>query len=83
MKEAVDLRRELARDNPGEHNANLAVSLRGLGLVYFKLDRYEDALSAMTEAVELARELTHNNPGQFNAAFAGHSCYFNLLFHFG
>ena len=61
-QEAVDLYRELARDNPQTFNSELAMSLNNLGIWLGNLGRREEALKATLNSVDLFRELAQDFP---------------------
>ncbi len=64
-KEAVEIRRELARKNPDAFLPYLAGSLNNLGSDLSDLGRREEALAATEEAVEKYRQLARKNPDAF------------------
>jgi tetratricopeptide (TPR) repeat protein len=69
-REAVELRRELAKRNPDAFQPDLAMSLNNLGARLSALGQREAALAATREAVELRRELATRNPDGFQPDLA-------------
>ncbi|KAF7966139.1 hypothetical protein HWV62_39934, partial [Athelia sp. TMB] len=69
-QEAVTLLRELARERPAVHNADLARCLSSLSVRLSALGRTQEALSTVEEAVSLRRALAAERPAAHNAALA-------------
>jgi tetratricopeptide (TPR) repeat protein len=64
-KEAVDIRRALAKDRPDAFLPDLAMSLNNLGGDLTNLGRREEALAASKEAVDIYRALAKDRPDAF------------------
>lgn len=64
-REAVELYRTLAANNPDTFERDLAKSLGGLGVLLSELGHRKPALAASREAVELHRALVVRRPGAF------------------
>jgi uncharacterized protein YegL/tetratricopeptide (TPR) repeat protein len=62
-REAVDIRRVLAAQNPGIYLPDMAMSLNNLGTMLSETGRYQEALEAAREAVDIRRVLAAQNPG--------------------
>ncbi|MFI9162514.1 tetratricopeptide repeat protein [Kitasatospora aureofaciens] len=60
-EEAVELRRQLAADDPGQR-AELATALNGLAAVRTSAGRYQEAREPLAEAVALHRRLAETDP---------------------
>ena len=60
-EEAVQLYRDLARDNPA-FLPDLASALNNLGIRYSEVGRRQDAVAPAEEAVQLCRDLARDNP---------------------
>ena len=56
FKEAADIRRELAAQNPA-YRPDLAATLNNLGVLYADMHRFADAEAAYKEAADIRREL--------------------------
>ena len=70
-KEAVDIRRALAKDRPDAFLPDLAGSLTNLGIRLSNLGRREEALDAAKEAVDITRALAKDRPDAFLPDLAG------------
>jgi tetratricopeptide (TPR) repeat protein len=71
LREAVEIYRELAIEEPGRYLPELARSLLFLGYSLKETWRWEDALSAAEEATRLCRQLSSGNPDAFLPDLAG------------
>jgi hypothetical protein len=65
IREAVEIRRRLAQDNPARFAPNLAVSLNNLSVRLSDAGDGAGALAAVREAVEIRRRLAQDNPVRF------------------
>jgi tetratricopeptide (TPR) repeat protein len=70
-KEAVDIRRALAKERPDAFLPDLARSLNNLGGGLSNLGRREEALAASKEAVDIYRALAKERPDAFLPDLAG------------
>ncbi len=61
-REAVGLRRRLAKRNPAVYSRDLALNLHNLGGDLSAVGRHEDALEATQEAVDVRRRLAKEGP---------------------
>ena len=64
-REAVEIRRALAKEQPAAFLPDLARSLHNLGMALGELGRHEEALAATREAVQHHRALAAERPGAF------------------
>ncbi|MGW6916349.1 P-loop NTPase [Kitasatospora sp. NPDC054939] len=65
LTEAVAILRDLARDNPGDHLPDLAMSLTNLSSQQTELGQPRAALESNTEAVTIRRALVQDDPDQY------------------
>ncbi len=65
FKEAADIGRELAAQNPAAYRLELADTLNNLGLLYRDTRRFADAEAALEEAADIRRELAAQNPSAY------------------
>lgn len=70
VREAVQLRRHLAKDRPAAFNSALARSLHNLSRILSSCDCRKDALDAAREAVEMYEPLARERPRVFNGDLA-------------
>ena len=70
FKEALDIRRGLAAQNPAAYRPALAKTLINLGTVYRDTQRFGDAESAYKEALDIQRGLAAQNPAAYRPALA-------------
>jgi tetratricopeptide (TPR) repeat protein/nucleoside phosphorylase len=71
MREALEIRRVLARSNPEDaFQSDLVASLNNLGNALLQLGHYRKALAALQEAVELLQPLARRDPGAFQSDLA-------------
>lgn len=79
-KEAVEIRRALAKARPDAFLPDLAASLTNLGLELSKMERSNEALEVTREASEIQRALAKRNADAFLPSLAGslHSLAFHL-----
>ena len=70
VREAVEIYRELAEENPATFNPDLAGSLNNLSLCLSGVGDRGGALEAIREAVRIYRGLAKKNPGAFNPDLA-------------
>jgi tetratricopeptide (TPR) repeat protein len=71
IREAVDIRRELAGTRPDVFRPALAASLTNLALRLAGLERWEDALTATSEAVDIYQELPARWPDVYQDELQG------------
>ncbi|MBO2463252.1 protein kinase domain-containing protein [Actinomadura violacea] len=69
-QEAVAKYRQLAEADPDRYRADLALSLRTLGLALWKLNRFAEAASAEQEAVAKYRQLAEADPDRYRPDLA-------------
>ena len=55
FKETVDIRRQLAKQNPGAYQPELAGTLKMLSSVYYQAGRVAEAKAAFKEATDTLR----------------------------
>ncbi len=70
-REAVDIYRRLAQDNPRAFMPDLAMSLNNLANILSELGRREEALEPAQEAADIYRQLAEDNPQAFMPDLAG------------
>ena len=70
-REAVEIRRELAAENPETFRPNLASSLNNLAIRLSEMGDRGGALALAREAAEIRRELAAKNPDAFRPDLAG------------
>jgi hypothetical protein len=68
IREAVEIRRQLAQDNPNRFAPDLAVSLENLALRLSDAGNGAGALGAICEAVEICRRLAQDDATRFAPA---------------
>jgi tetratricopeptide (TPR) repeat protein len=68
--EAVEIRRQLAKEQPHAFLPDLALSLSNLGNRQGRVGQWEAALTSSHEAVEIYRRLAQKQPGAFLAYLA-------------
>ncbi|TFK19345.1 hypothetical protein FA15DRAFT_626881 [Coprinopsis marcescibilis] len=64
-REALEIRRALAGQDPKKHNASLANSLRGLAAVLNLCSQDAEVIPLSYEAIEIHRQLVANDPSTF------------------
>jgi len=69
-EEALEIRKELADQNPEAYNSYVATTQNNLGVLYWKLKRFEEAERAFEEALEIYKELADKNPEVYNPVVA-------------
>ena len=69
-KEALAIRRELAKKNPGKFEPLVADILNNLAILHRNLNRYEEAEEEYKEALTIRRELAKKNPGKHSPSVA-------------
>ena len=69
-KEAADIRRDLAAQNPTAYRPDLAVTLSSLGNLYKDAHRFADAEVALKEADDIRHELATQNPAAYGPDLA-------------
>jgi hypothetical protein len=67
IREAVEIRRRLAQENPARFAPDLAQSLNYLSADLSDAGDRAGALAAIREAVEIRRRLAQDNPARFAA----------------
>ncbi|PWU54324.1 hypothetical protein DLJ47_14205 [Micromonospora sp. S4605] len=65
LREAVEILRRLARDNPAEHEEDLAAALSVVGVFGPHLGAAEESLAFARECVELVGRLARDDPDQY------------------
>jgi len=70
-REAVELYRQLAEQNPDRFRPDLAMSLNNLGNRLSSLGQHHEALEATQESVNIYRQLAEQNPDRFLPDLAG------------
>lgn len=65
-REALDIARKLAKDNPDAYLRRVGAYQNVLGTVYTRMRRYGEAESALTEAVKIRRKLAAQEPEKFS-----------------
>jgi tetratricopeptide (TPR) repeat protein len=63
--EALDIRRQLASDNPQVYESFLASTLVNLGLLYCQQEQYQKAIPVFEESLLHYKNLSSNNPSFF------------------
>ena len=69
-KEAADIRRALAAQNPAAYRPDLAQTLDSLGALYDDTHRLADAEAAYKEAADIQRALAAQNPAAYRTDLA-------------
>ena len=69
-KEALEIRRELAKNNRDAYIGDVAMTLNNLGNLHRALTRYEEAEKEYKEALEIRRELAKTNRDAYIADVA-------------
>jgi tetratricopeptide (TPR) repeat protein len=69
-KEALEIRRRLAQDNPQVYEPNLAETLYNLALLSGKIKLYDNAVAKYEEALVIYRRLAKTNPQTYNSKVA-------------
>lgn len=64
-REALDIRRALAKENKSAYLPYVATTLNNLGLLYIQSDKYKDALKALNEALDIREKLANVSPAAF------------------
>ena len=64
-KEALEITRRLAKDNPERFEPYVASTQNNLGLMYVDLNAYEQAESTFKEALKIRKRLAKENPERF------------------
>ena len=64
-KEALDIRRRLAKDNPDAYLPNVATTLNNLAILHSNLNQYPAAEKEYKEALDIRRRLAENNPDAY------------------
>ncbi|MEV1328524.1 hypothetical protein AB0J20_02970 [Micromonospora costi] len=62
LREAVEIFRRLARDNPADHEADLVAALSMVGIFGPHLGAAEDSLAFARECVDIVRRLSRDGP---------------------
>ena len=62
MREALQIRRELAQKNPETYRPDVAATLNNLGVLDSRQGRMEEAQQEFAEALQIYRELAQKNP---------------------
>ena len=70
LKKAIEIREELAKENPDRFNAGLAMSYNNAGLFYDDQGNAEKAEYYYKKAIEIMEELAKENPDRFYAGLA-------------
>ncbi|MHB8624518.1 MAG: tetratricopeptide repeat protein, partial [Sulfuricaulis sp.] len=68
IREAVDIRRRLVRENPARFEPVLATSLNSLSNLLDEVGDNPGALQTIREAVDVFRRLSERNPQKYQAA---------------
>ena len=61
-QEALEIYKELAKQNPEMYKPNVATMQNILGILYSELERFDEAETAYQEALEIYKELAEKNP---------------------
>jgi tetratricopeptide (TPR) repeat protein len=69
-KEALDIRRKLAGENPSAYNPDLAMTLNNLANLYNKTNKYKEAEEYYNEALDIYRKLAGENQSAYNPYLA-------------
>jgi Tetratricopeptide repeat len=70
LREAVDIERNLAAQNPGVYQPNLGTTLNNLGALYDDMHSFDAAKGAYEEAVDIYRKLATKNPLEYRPNLA-------------
>ena len=70
MKKMIGILEELAKENPGRYNADLAGSYSRAGIFYDERGKFEQAQKYFLAAIELYKTLAEENPDRYNADLA-------------
>src|ERR1022692_4871904 len=66
-EEELEIRRDLARQNPAVYRPKVADTLNNLGVLYSDENRMEEASKALEEALEIRRDLARQNPALYRS----------------
>ncbi len=69
--EALEIYRELSKENPSAYLPNVATTLNNLGLLYSSDNRPKDSETAYDEALKIYRALSKENPSTYLPNMAG------------
>ena len=67
LREALQIRRELAQKNPETYRPDVAETLNNLGILDRDQGRMEEARKEFAEALQIRRELALKNPRSLSA----------------
>lgn len=70
FKKALEIREEIAKENPDRINADLAKSYNNAGIFYYNQGETEKAEYYYKKALEIREELAKENPDRFNSDLA-------------
>ena len=69
-REAVEIRRRLAKANPAAHEPDLAMSISNLAIFLSQAGDRSGAMALCKEALGLYEQADHQHPGLFDAGIA-------------
>jgi tetratricopeptide (TPR) repeat protein len=69
-KEALKVRRDLAKQNPKAYNFDVAITLNNIANLYKKNNQLKEAKKAYFEALKIRRDLAKQNPKAYNSYLA-------------
>ena len=64
-KEALEIRRKLAKVNPDAYLPNMATTLNNLAVLHNNLNQFEEAEKEYKEALEIRRKVANDNPDAY------------------
>jgi tetratricopeptide (TPR) repeat protein len=79
-KEALEIQRKLAQDNPGAYVRRVGDALGRFGQLYEREQRYDEAERAYADALEIRRRLAAEEPENFSLALIGNLNHMGLLY---
>ena len=71
FEEALEIRRELAKQNPKAYNSYVAMTLNNLVILYLELKKKGDAEKAYQGAHDIYQKLAGRHPGAYEIDYAG------------